>query len=55
MEEFTTVSSEEERSRGNPTQIVSNWHISEFLPKKLSKYFELIILEYIFKTAEKKL
>lgn len=33
---------------------MNNWHIAEFLPPKLKKYFDLIILEYLFKISQYK-
>lgn len=37
-----------------PPRVVSHWHIAEFLPAKLRKYYELIVLEYLYKISQRK-
>ncbi|KAL4468704.1 hypothetical protein ABPG74_005207 [Tetrahymena malaccensis] len=35
-------------------QVVSNWHISDYLPPKLKHYFQLVVLEYLYKITQQK-
>jgi len=44
---FETQGADEEES------LIQQWHISEFLPEKIKKYFLLIVTDYMMKVHQK--